>query len=405
MKKKWLTRNLVVISLVSLMQDAASELMYPLMPLFLTGVLVAPAVVLGAIEGAAEVAMGISKYFAGKASDVRGRKPFITAGYSLAGIGKILVASAQVWSTVLFGRVIDRIGKGIRSAPRDAMITNSVSPEFYSRAYGFHRSADTLGAVIGPILALIGLSLLDGDVRAVMWWAVVPAVLSIGLTFFIKETRSKPAKERIKTEKVKPEKIELPKKFWGTATPFILFALVNVPDTLLLLRIYQIGTSTTNVVLAYIAFNVVYTLAAYPAGILAEKISPHRIYALGLGAFAVSYLILSQLTEPSVTMYVVVALYGLFPALTDGIGKSMVSTTVPSSSHGRAQGLFQSLSGFSILAAGLWAGVIWELGSGSGSLPMLIAGTLSGVIAFFYFFLGKSPRLSEIDIAKNLPDE
>ena len=405
MKKKWLTRNLVVISLVSLMQDAASELMYPLMPLFLTGVLVAPAVVLGAIEGAAEVAMGISKYFAGKASDTRGRKPFITAGYSLAGIGKILVASAQVWSTVLFGRVIDRIGKGIRSAPRDAMITNSVAPEHYARAYGFHRSADTLGAVIGPILALVGLWLLDGDVRAVMWWAVVPAVLSVGLTLLIKENRTKFPKVKVASEKLKVEKIQLPRQFWVTASPFIIFTLVNVPDTLLLLRIYQMGTSTTNVVLAYIAFNAVYTLAAYPAGILAEKISPHRIYAIGIGAFAVSYLILSQLTKPSVTMYLVVALYGLFPALTDGIGKSMVSTTVPNSSHGRAQGVFQSLSGFSILAAGLWAGVIWELGAGSGSLPMLIAGTISAGIAIAYFFLGKSPRLSEIQIARNLPDE
>ena len=405
MKKKWLTRNLVVISLVSLMQDAASELMYPLLPLFLTGVLVAPAVVLGAIEGASEVAMGVSKYFAGKASDSRGRKPFITAGYSLAGIGKVLVAGAQVWSMVLFGRVIDRIGKGIRAAPRDAMITNSVAPEHYARAYGFHRSADTLGAVIGPILALLGLSLLDGDVRAVMWWAVVPAVLSIGLTFFIKENRSKLPRQKNKTKKLELEKIQLPRKFWATAGPFIIFSLVNIPDTLLLLRIYQIGTSTTNVVLAYIAMNVVYTLAAYPAGVLAEKVSPHRIYALGVGAFAVSYLILSQLTQPSVTMYVVVALYGLFPAFTDGIGKSMVSTTVPRSSHGRAQGLFQSLSGFSILAAGIWAGVIWELGSGSGALPMLIAGTLSGLIAVFYFFLGKSPRLRESNITTNLTGE
>lgn len=387
------------------MQDAASELMYPLMPLFLTGVLVAPAVVLGAIEGAAEVAMGISKYFAGKASDTRGRKPFITAGYSLAGIGKILVASAQVWSTVLFGRVVDRIGKGIRSAPRDAMITDSVAPEHYARAYGFHRSADTLGAVIGPILALIGLSLLDGDVRAVMWWAVIPAVLSVGLTFLIKEKRSELPKEKVETEKLKVEKIQLPRGFWVTAGPFILFSLVNVPDTLLLLRIYQLGASTTDVVLAYIAFNVVYALAAYPAGILAEKIAPHRIYAIGIGAFAGSYLILSQLTKPSFTMYLVVALYGLFPALTDGIGKSMVSTTVPNSSLGRAQGVFQSLSGFSILAAGLWAGVIWELGAGSGSVPMLIAGTISAVIAIVYFFLGKSPRLSEIQIARNLPDE
>jgi MFS family permease len=400
-KKKWLTRNLLVLSLISLMQDAASEIMYPLLPLFLTGVLVAPAIVLGAVEGCAEVAMGISKYFAGKASDTRGRKPFITAGYGLAGVGKILVAASVVWPTVLLGRVIDRLGKGIRSAPRDAMITNSVDPEHYSRAYGFHRSADTLGAVIGPIIALIGLAVLDGDIRAVMWWAVVPAVLSVGLTFFIKEEQ-KP--KRNKSAKVAP-KLVLPRNFWKTSTPFILFALTNLPDTLLLLRLSQIGTSTTNVVLAYVGFNVVYALAAYPAGILAERFPPHRIYALGLAAFSISYLVLGSMTESGFLMYAVVALYGFFPALTDGIGKSMVSAVVPKTSHGRAQGIFQSLSGFSILIAGLWGGALWSFGSGSGSVPMTIAGAIAGVLAIGFYVFGKSPLLAESAIDSELPDE
>ena len=383
------------------MQDAASEIMYPLMPLFLTGVLAAPAIVLGAVEGCAEVAMGISKYFAGKASDVRGRKQFITAGYGLAGLGKVLVASSIIWPTVLLGRVIDRLGKGIRSAPRDAMITNSVAPEHYSRAYGFHRSADTLGAVIGPVIALIGLAVLDGNIRAVMWWAVVPAVLSIGLTFFIKEAKKSSTAKSIET----PARLELPKSFWTTSVPFVIFALTNLPDTLLLLRLFQLGASTTQVVLAYIAFNIVYTLAAYPAGVLAEYISPHKIYAIGLAAFAVSYLTLGQLSEPGILMYLVVALYGFFPALTDGIGKSMVSSVVPRESHGRAQGIFQSLSGFAILIAGLWAGALWGVGAGSGSVPMTIAGLSAGVMAIGFFVLGKSPHFTELAIEEVLPGE
>jgi MFS family permease len=284
------------------------------------------------------------------------------------------------------------------------MITNSVDPEHYSRAYGFHRSADTLGAVIGPIIALIGLAVLDGDIRAVMWWAVIPAVLSIGLTFFIKEERKpKPAKAA-KPAKVAP-KLVLPRNFWTTSTPFILFALTNLPDTLLLLRLSQIGTSTTNVVLAYVGFNVVYALAAYPAGILAERFPPHRIYALGLAAFSISYLVLGSMTEPGLLMYAVVALYGFFPALTDGIGKSMVSAVVPKTSHGRAQGIFQSLSGFSILVAGLWGGALWSFGSGSGSVPMTIAGAIAGVLAIGFFVFGKSPLLAESAIDSALPDE
>jgi MFS family permease len=373
--RSWLTRNVIVISLVSLMQDAASEIMYPLMPLFLTGVLVAPAIVLGIVEGSAELAMGISKYYAGRASDKYGRKTFISAGYGLAGIGKMVVASSVIWPTVLVGRVVDRIGKGIRSTPRDALLTNSVEPTHYSRVYGFHRSADTLGAVIGPIIALIGLSLLHNNVRAVMWWAIIPALLSLGLTFLIKDGKPKP--EVAKAVEGAP----MPRAFWTSAIPFIAVALTNLPDTMLLLRLAQIHMPTTHVVLAYIAFNTVYTLAAYPAGVIADKFSPHTVYAVGLIAFAITYITLGQLTSPSPVVYAVVALYGFFPALTDGVGKAVVSHTIPKLLHGRGQGIFQSLNGGAILIAGIWGGLLWSAGSGNGSVPLTIAGIGAGVAA------------------------
>lgn len=392
-KQQWITRNLIVLSLVSFTQDAASELMYPLMPLFLTGVLAAPAIVLGIVEGAAEVTAGVSKYFAGRASDRIGSKVLITTGYAFAGIGKLFVASAVVWPMVLFGRMIDRVGKGIRSAPRDALITKSVEPSHYARAFGFHRSADTFGAVLGPMLALVGLAVLDNDVRAVMWWAVIPAILSVIISLFIKDIRIKNPKA---TEAGEPEKLEpLPRPFWLAATPFIVFALTNLPDTMLLLRLSQIGTSMTNVVLAYIGFNLVYTLAAYPAGIIADRLSAYTVYAIGLAAFAVTYIVIGRLTEPSPAMYVAVVLYGFFPALTDGIGKAVVSHTVPKTMHGRAQGVFQSLSGGSILLAGIWAGLLWSKGSGHGSLPMTIAGVLAGVGAIVLLLMHSTRPLEE----------
>lgn len=384
-KQKWVTRNLIVLSLVSLTQDAASDLMYPLMPLFLTGVLAAPAIVLGIVEGAAELTAGVSKYFAGKASDRIGSKVLITTGYAFAGIGKLLVASAVVWPMVLFGRMIDRVGKGIRSAPRDALITKSVEPSHYARAFGFHRSADTFGAVIGPIIALVGLAVLDNNIRAVMWWAVIPAVLSVIFTFFVKDVKIKESKETVSGAK---EKLDpLPRPFWVAVIPFVIFALTNLPDTLLLLRLSQIGTSMTNVVLAYIGFNLVYTFAAYPAGIIADRLSATTVYAIGLAAFAITFIAIGQLDKPSPAMYIAVALYGFFPALTDGIGKAVVSHTVPKSMHGRAQGVFQSLSGGSILIAGIWAGLLWSRGSGHGSLPMTIAGGLAGIGAITLLFL------------------
>ena len=348
--------------------------MYPLMPLFITGVLAAPPIVLGIVEGAAEVTAGVSKYFAGKASDRIGSKSLITAGYGLAGLGKLFVASALAWPMVLFGRVVDRIGKGIRSAPRDALITKSVEPSHYARAFGFHRSADTFGAVLGPILALIGLAMLNNDVRAVMWWAVIPAMISVVLSFFVKD--NKPPR---RTERTKKDNTKLPRNFWLAATPFIVFSFTNLPDTLLLLRLSQIGAPMTHVVLAYIGFNLVYTLAAYPAGIIADRLSAYTVYAIGLIAFALTYLTISRLTEPSPMMYIAVALYGFFPALTDGIGKAIVSHTVPKTMHGRAQGVFQSLSGGAILIAGIWAGLLWSKGANHGALPMAIAGALAGI--------------------------
>jgi len=172
-RSPWLTRTLVVLTLVSLAQDAASELLYPLLPLFLTGVLAAPPVLLGVVEGLADATAGITKFLAGKWSDRRGRKPFIAAGYGLAAAGKVLVAGAVAWPMVLLGRVVDRFGKGIRSAPRDALIAASVPRDSLGRAFGFHRAGDTLGAVIGPLLGLVALTVVGGDIRAAMWWAIV----------------------------------------------------------------------------------------------------------------------------------------------------------------------------------------------------------------------------------------
>jgi MFS family permease len=164
-----------------------------------------------------------------------------------------------------------------------------------------------------------------------------------------------------------------------SAWPFIAVALTNLPDTMLLLRLSEMGMSTTHVVLSYVAFNTVYTLAAYPAGIIADKFSPHTVYAIGLIAFAATYITLGQMTTASPVAFVVVALYGFFPALTDGVGKAIVSHTIPKTLHGRGQGIFQSLNGGAILIAGIWGGLLWSVGSGNGSLPMTIAGIGAGI--------------------------
>lgn len=379
----WLTRNLMVLTLVSLTQDAASELLFPLLPVLLTGVLAAPPVVLGVIEGVADATAGVTRYFAGRWSDRRGRKPFIGAGYTLAAIGKVLVAAAAVWPVVLLGRVVDRFGKGVRSAPRDALIAASTAPEHRGRAFGFHRAGDTLGAVIGPLIALVALAALDDDLGAALWWAVVPAALSALLVFFVKDVvvAPKPAAPAAVPIADSPTAVSpLPPAFRRVTTVLVLIALVNFSDALLLLRVVDIGFSTTEVVLTYVVFNLVYTLGSYPAGVLVDRWPRPRVYAVGLAAFAVGYVGLG-LVDGGWPVLLCAAVYGLFPAFTDGVGKAWISSLVPVEHLGRAQGVFQACNAGAVLVAGVWAGLLWNVGPGDGVLPLLVAGGVGAVAA------------------------
>jgi len=388
-RRAWLTRNLVVLTLVSLTQDAASELLYPLLPLFITGVLAAPPVVLGVVEGCAEAAAGISKYVAGRWSDGRQRRPFVTTGYAMAALGKVIVAAAWVWPAVLVGRVVDRLGKGVRAAPRDALIAASVPREDLGRAFGFHRTGDTLGAVIGPLLALAGLALLDGNVRAVMWWAVIPAVLSTLLTLLVVERRRAVEVDHhgAPVPRVAVPRSPLPPEFWRVTIVLVGIAVVNFPDALLLLRVSELGFSTTQVVLAYVVYNLVYTLGSYPAGAWSDRLPRPLVYGVGLLAFAAAYGGLAVVGH-SAWVFVLLAVYGLFPAFTDGVGKAWISRLVTDEHRGRAQGVFQSLSNAAVFVAGLWAGLTWTLGPGEGVVPLTIAGVL-GLVAALVLVVGR----------------
>ncbi|HET7901469.1 MAG TPA: MFS transporter [Candidatus Nanopelagicales bacterium] len=387
MRRAWLTRNLVVLTVVSLTQDAASELLYPLLPLFLTGVLAAPPVVLGVVEGCAEAAAGISKYVAGRWSDGRRRLPFVTTGYGMAAAGKVIVAASYVWPMVLVGRVVDRLGKGVRSAPRDALIASSTAPSDFGRAFGFHRMGDSAGAIVGPLLALAALAALDGNVRAAMWWAVVPAVLSTLLTLLVVERRKQAAAPAPHEAHEVVPRSPLPREFWRVCLVLVVIAVVNFPDALLLLRVSELGFTTTQVVLAYVAYNVVYTLGSYPAGAWSDRLPRPLVYGIGLVAFAAAYAGLAVVGH-SGWVFVLMAVYGLFPAFTDGVGKAWISTLVPDEHRGRAQGVFQSLSNGAVFLAGLWAGLTWTLGPGSGVVPLLVSGVL-GLLAGVVLMIGR----------------
>ena len=375
--KRWLTRNLIILTFVSLAQDAASELLYPLLPILLTGVIGAAPVALGLIEGCAEAAAGFTKLLTGGASDRFGRKKFVVGGYSLAGIGKAFIVVATAWPLVFLGRITDRIGKGMRSAPRDALISDSVDSKDLGKAFGFHRTGDNIGAVIGPGLALIGLALLNGDVRAVAAWALIPAIISAILTLFVRETFVKPTKEIRKV--VREERQPLSRPLKRTIALLTLIQLTNIPDALLLLRLHDIGFSTQGVVLAYMLFSAVTVIAAYPAGYVSDKFAPKIVYAIGLCAFVIAYYLLGSSQSHSVAI-IAITIYGLFPALTDGVGKAWVAKISEVDNRGRAQGVYQACMSFAVLGAGLWGGLAWS--KGAFQIPLIIAaiGAFAGAV-------------------------
>jgi len=378
MKRTWLTKNLIVLSLVSLAQDAASDLIYPLLPLLLVGVIGAAPLALGLIEGCAEAAAGFSKLIAGRASDRLGRKPFVISGYAVAGLGKAFVVVATTWPLVFVGRITDRIGKGVRSSPRDALINDSVPKEHLGKAFGFHRTADNVGAVIGPVLALIGLALLNDDVRAVAKWALIPAFISAVLTFFVRETVKRAP--RIKRED-RVRKPPLPKHLKRAIATLVLIQLTNIPDALLLLRLHDIGFSSKGVVGAYIVMSGVTVLASYPAGALADKISPQVAYMIGLFAFAGGYALLGLTTNHSLAL-LAVGTYGLFAALTDGVGKAWIAGLSEDEHRGRAQGVYQASMNFAVMAAGIWGGALWVSGDKEWPLVIAACGAFLGALFF-----------------------
>ena len=413
-RPEWMTRNVQVLSAVSLMQDAASEMLYPLLPVLLTSVLGAPAAVVGLVEGLAEGAAALMKYLSGRFSDRTGRKPLVGLGYGLAAVGKVVVAASAIWPFVLVGRVVDRIGKGIRGAPRDALLADGVPTPELGRVFGFHRTADTLGAVIGPLVGLAVLAWTGGNIRVALWIAVIPAFLSVALVGLVHESKRPAAVSTQAATSSEPgathpgstkpsstarpidaspsaaaaARPALPRRFTRVVAVLTLIALVNFPDALVLLRVSQIGFSVTGVIGAYVVYNLSYALVSYPGGVLADRMPRARVYALGLVCFAIGYVGLG-LVHGGWVVIALLTVYGGFNGLTDGVGKAWISSLVPPAMRGRAQGVFQGFMGGSVLIAGLWAGLIWNLGPGHGALPLVVSGVIAAVAAPLLWAAGR----------------
>jgi MFS family permease len=372
-----LPRNVIVLSWVSFFQDAASEMLYPVLPLFLTGVLGAPVAAVGLIEGVAEGIASIMKVVSGRLADSRARRPLVAFGYGVSSLAKPLMGLAQAWPFVLVVRFVDRTGKGIRTSPRDALIADDTPAHLRGRAFGFHRAADTAGAVCGPLIGLGVYELLGGhmrDIRPLFFVASIPAIVSVGLIVFVREAAGHHRAPAVSVTEVRSE---YPRHYWRVLAFLALFAVVNFSDALLILRAKALGLGFAAIIGVYALYNLSYASLSYPAGHLSDRVPRRLVFAVGLAVFAVAYVGLGVVTT-AVWVCPLLALYGAFTALTDGVGKAWISDLLPPDRHGSGLGLYQGVLGAGSLVAGVWAGLAWH---GNGRVPLVISGSVVAVLA------------------------
>ncbi len=378
---KIITRTVWVLSIVSLFADVASEMLYPVIPVYLQQIGFS-VLWIGILEGLANFTAGISKGYFGKLSDEKGtRLPFIKAGYFFSAVSKPMIAvfTWPIW--IFFARTLDRLGKGIRTAARDALLSDEASRETKARVFSFHRSWDTVGACLGPVMALLLLRFYPGSYKTIFFLAFIPGLVSVLLIFLIRE-KNKPS---------------IPDnnggffsyfKYWNIARPefrklvigLLIFALFNSSDVFLLLRTKEITSSDSHVIGAYIFYNFVYAAAAYPMGVLADKLGMKKIFIVGIILFAVTYSGFALANETWMP-YALFFIYGLYAAATEGIAKAWITNLAHENKTATAIGFYTSCESVCALFASIMAGFIW---SNYGALPTFGLTAIVSVVVIVY---------------------
>jgi MFS family permease len=355
---KSITRTVWILSLVSLFTDMASDMLYPVLPSYLSSIGFSVAVI-GLLEGIAEAAAGVSKGYFGHLSDISGKRlPFVRMGYALSAISKPLMAlfSSVIW--IFSARTLDRLGKGMRSGARDAMLADESKHSERGTVFGFHRSMDTVGAALGPFLALIWLYFRPGDYIPLFFIAFVPGVVSVILLFIMKEKHTV-VKENGPRVKFFEGLKSAPSEYKWLLLGLAAFALLNSSDIFLLLRARQAGFSDSEVVGLYIFYNLVFALFAYPLGKLSDKIGLKRIFIAGLLVFVLVYGLMSMGLQ-NWLFYPIFLLYGMYAAATEGLAKAWISKVCAPGQKATAIGTYAGIQSVCALVASSWAGLLWQ---------------------------------------------
>ncbi|MEO8287945.1 MAG: MFS transporter [Chloroflexota bacterium] len=371
-----ISRNVVVLGVVSFFTDVSSEMIVPIRILFLVLILRTPLPIAGLIEGVAESTSSLLKIVAGRMSDrPSSRKPLILAGYGLSNGIKPFLAIVSTWPIALFFIFLDRVGKGVRGSPRDAMMADSTPRQYMGKAFGFHRSMDTLGAAVGPLLTYLILVLTNGDLRAVFGWTAVPGVLGIlVIIFFLREKKPRPVAGAapVPVEPVVAEKEEAPRpsfkasqlgtRFWMFTVISTIFAIGNSSDAFIFLKTADLETSVVAVPLIYFLYNLVYAVLATPLGVLSDRFGRLPVLMVGYISFGLVYIGWAYATQ-GWNAWVLFVVYGIYAAANEGVAKAYVTDLVPREARGTAMGWFNGMIGFAALPANVIGGWLWSVAS------------------------------------------